>query len=174
MKKAVLSLILIVFATNLGYTQIINPIKSQVKFKIGNMKLNTVEGSFNGMKGTVKFTEKEFATALFDVCIDAKSVNTNNTKRDNHLRTADFFDVEKYPSICFKSINTTKTSTGYLVKGLLTMHGVTKEVQIPFTYSNNTFIGNITVNRYDYKIGLDTGTFVVDDEAKLTIVCVLN
>jgi len=157
-----------------GYSQTMDASKSQVKFEIGNMKVRTVRGTFTGMKGTIRFSEKDLASARFDVCVDAASINTNDTKRDNHLRSADFFDVAKYPTICFTSSAITKTPTGYLAKGMLTLHGVTREVLLPFSFSNTTFVGTLSVNRYDYNVGADTGTFLVGNAVKLTIQCTLK
>lgn len=90
------------------------------------MAFNTVEGTFGGMKGTFNFSPNDLENSNFDICIDAKTVNTGNNKRDDHLRTADFFNVEVYPEICFQASNFVKTSDGYIAKGTLKMHGVSK------------------------------------------------
>ncbi|MEL7148857.1 MAG: YceI family protein, partial [Bacteroidota bacterium] len=132
--------------------QSINTDESKVSFEVSNMRFNTVEGTFSGMTGTIQFDPTDLSTASMDVCVDASSVDTDNKKRDEHLRKDDFFDVEKYPTICFKSSSVTKTSSGYEVRGMLTMHGISKEVSIPFTFTEDTMSGNLSIERTDYKV----------------------
>lgn len=154
--------------------QTINTEKSKVTFEIGNMKINTVKGSFHGMKGTVVFNKLDLSNSTFNVCIDASTVDTENEKRDNHLRTEDFFNVEKYPVICFNSESIRKTSKGYVTRGKLTMHGVTKTVDIPFTFDKITFKGKIKLNRLDFNVGNNTSTFMVSNEVVISIFCTVN
>ncbi len=176
MKKTIIiiTIALNCFIVMAGIAQHINTEKSIVNFQISNMKVKTVKGTFTGMKGTVNFIPSNLATSNFDVCIDVATVNTGNAKRDKHLRTEDFFDEKKYPNICFKSTSVSKTDNGYIVSGSLSMHGITKNVQIPFTFSQNTLKGSLTLKRLDYKIGESTGTFMVGDEVNLEINCILN
>lgn len=112
-------------------------------------------GEFSGLKGTVKFDENNLAASKFDITIDAASINTGNGMKNTHAKSAKWFDVEKYPTIIFTSSAITKTSTGYEAKGTLDMHGIKKEIAIPFTFANNTFAGNIEVARADF--GIDDG-----------------
>lgn len=151
----------------------INASKSIVNFEVSNMGFKTVEGTFSGMSGLLKFNPEDPVNAVFKVCVDAKTVNTGNKKRDEHLRTDDFFHVEKFPSICIKSKQINKTSNGYTLDGTLIMHGVSKEVSIPFTYSDKTFSGKVTIDRTDFNVGSDGG-FMVGQDVELEIVCVLN
>ncbi len=174
MIKLVTTMILSCLVAVAGFAQIINNDKSVVNFKVKNMKIKTVKGTFTGMKGTVNFSPSNIASSNFDVCIDASTVNTKNEKRDNHLRNADFFDTDKYPTICFKSKSITNNADTYLVKGTLTMHGISKEVEIPFTFSNNILKGNLTLQRLDYQIGESTGEFMVGNNIEIEIICVLN
>ncbi len=148
--------------------------KSVVNFKIGNMKIRTVDGTFGGMKGDLKFDVNDLADSYFKVSIDAGSVNTENTKRDDHLRNKDFFHVDLYPHITFTSQSIEITSDGFVTKGTMDMHGVQKQVEIPFTFENNTFVGKIVVNRFDYNVGENIKTGMVSSEAQLEIVCVLK
>lgn len=166
-----LSFLALTFNTN---AQALDTEKSIVTFEIGNMIINTVEGSFKGMKGSVNFNAQQLATSKFEVCIDAATVDTDNEKRDAHLKNADFFDVEKYPTICFKSNAITQTDKGYVTTGDLTMHGITKKVEIPFTYQDKVLEGTLTVKRLDYKVGVETGTSMVSDEVVLKIKAVLQ
>jgi polyisoprenoid-binding protein YceI len=109
-------------------------------------------GEFTGLKGTINFDEKNLAASNFDVTIDAASINTGNGMKNTHAKSANWFDVEKYPTIAFKSSAITKTAAGYEAKGVLDMHGVQKEITMPFTFANNTFAANFEVNRLDFKI----------------------
>ncbi|WP_191860639.1 YceI family protein [Hanstruepera ponticola] len=175
--KFIKSLILIVFisaTTSFVNAQTINTDKSEVKFKISGGGIFTVKGTFTGMKGDFNFNSSDVSGSSFDICIDSKTINTKNDKRDEHLRSADFFDVEKYETICYKSNTVTKTSDGYKTTGDLTIHGVTKTVTIPFTFKNNTFEGELEINRFDYNIGEDYGTFRVGETAEVTIICKVN
>ena len=172
MKNLMYSVALMVLGITGVQAQSINTSKSLVSFEISNMKWKTVEGTFSGMKGDLKFQENDLTNSSFNVCIDAKSVNTENEKRDEHLRTEDFFDVVKYSTICFESTSIVKTSSGFKAIGKLTMHGVTQVEEIEFTYANSAFTGNLEIKRYDYKVGEDTGEFMVGNEVELTIVCV--
>ncbi len=174
MKKTFVTFVLSCLVAVTGIAQTISSDASIVNFKVKNMKMKTVEGTFSGMKGTVNFTPDNLAKSNFDVCIDASTVNTKNQKRDDHLRTADFFDTQKYPTICFKSNSITKKADQYLAKGSLTMHGITKEVEIPFTFSNNVFKGTLTVKRLDYKVGEGTGEFMVGNDIKIEIIATLK
>jgi polyisoprenoid-binding protein YceI len=151
--------------------QVINTEKSVVRFSLSNMKWKTVEGSFKGMQGSVKFNPQELNKARFNVCIDVSTVNTENEKRDEHLKNEDFFEISKYPKICFVSTSVTRSGNDFLVVGKLTVKNVTKTVSIPFTYNKGVLAGNLEIKRLEYNVGEDTGTFMVGDEVSLTIVC---
>ncbi len=170
--RPALLLLLLPFLANAN-AQSIDAAASSITFKVGNIKVNTVDGSFSGPKGNVAFDPSDPARSKFAVCVDAATVDTGNKKRDKHLRNDDFFDVEKYPAICFTSNSVEKTDKSFLAKGQLTMHGITKEVEIPFTYANRTLTGTFTVKRLDYGVG-PSGTFMAGDEVEITIVCVLK
>ncbi|WP_044632914.1 YceI family protein [Neotamlana sedimentorum] len=146
---------------------------SKVKFKVSNMAFNTVEGTFNDFTGMVSFSPKDLNNSFFNVCISAKSINTENEKRDKHLRKEDFFYTEKYTNICFKSSKIKKTTNGYTAFGELNIKDVTKEVSIPFTFINNTFNGSLTLNRNDYNVGPNSG-FMVGKEVDVEIICIIN
>jgi len=166
-----ISLFLMLCFTSIGQNIISS--NSKVTFKIGNMGFKSVKGSFTGLNGDLTFSADNLQASNFDVCIDAATINTENQKRDEHLKNEDFFDVEKYPTICFTSSAIVKTNTGYETTGILKMHGVTKTVKIPFTYSNNTFTGKINVNRADYGIG-PNGGFMVGKNVEIQIIAKVN
>ena len=165
---------LTLFFSILSYGQTINAESSKVEFSVSNFKINTVKGSFTGMTGEVIFSSDDLSAAKFAVCIDAASVNTGNNKRDDHLKKDDFFGVETYPEICFESTSIIKTDKEYLASGNLMMHGVTKNIEIPFVYQDNKFVGDFKVKRLDYNVGKGTGGFSVGKEITIQIICVLN
>jgi len=109
--------------------QTINTEQSKVKFEATNMKWMTVEGTFTGMKGEINFSADDPSGGSFNVCVESATVNTENDARDKHLKNEDFFEVETYPEICFRSTSISATSKGYTTTGQLTMHGVTQDVQ---------------------------------------------
>ncbi len=172
--KKVLIMVICILPSLLLQAQTLDTQKSKANFEVKNMKWMTVEGHFSGMKGDINFNEADLANSSFNVCVDAATVNTDNNARDKHLRNEDFFHVDKYPTICFTSTSISKTSKGFVTKGSLTMHGVTKGVSINFTYKNGQFVGQLNINRLDYKVGESTGTFMVSDAIKLEIVAVTN
>ena len=118
-----------------------------VKFEGGDPS-----GEFTGLKGTIQFDEKNLAASKFDVTIDPATINTGNGMKNTHAKGANWFDTAKYPTIAFTSSAISKTSTGYEAKGTLDLHGVKKEIVLPFTFVNNTFTGVIEVNRLDYNL----------------------
>ena len=128
-------------------------------------------GEFTGLKGTIQFDEKKIKDSKFEVTVDVASINTGNGMKNTHAKSANWFDAEKYPTISFTSTSITKASTNesggdkkgkltgplntYEAKGILEMHGVKKEIVMPFTFVDNTFTSSFEVNRADF--GLDDG-----------------
>lgn len=110
-------------------------------------------GVFKGMKGNISFDEKDLKNSVMDVTIDVSTINTGNGMKNTHAKSDKWFDAEKYPTIHFTSKEITKTSTGYLVKGTLDMHGVQKEFAVPFTFENNKFNGSFDIDRNQFAIG---------------------
>jgi len=163
-----------IFNIVIAQTQTINQEKSVVEFKIGAMGFGKTKGTFKNMKGDFSFNATALNNSNFNVCVDASTVNTKNDKRDKHLKNEDFFNVDVYPKICFESTSITKLNDTYITKGNLILHGITKEVEIPFNFKNNTFTGTIEINRLDYGLGEGTGTFMVSDKVKITITCVIE
>lgn len=109
-------------------------------------------GEFKGLKGTISFDPENLGSSKFSTSIDVASINTGNGMKNTHAKSEKWFDAEKYPSITFNSSSISKTSAGYLATGTLDMHGVQKEVTIPFTFNNNVFEGEFEVNRMDYNV----------------------
>jgi polyisoprenoid-binding protein YceI len=131
---------------------------SKVNFAIRNFGLKT-EGSFTGLKGSIVFDARALSSAVFNVSVNASSVNTGNSARDKHLRKEEYFNVEKFPLISFIS---TKITTGskpgnYTVAGNLSIKGVTKKVEFAFTAgpiaNGYNFKGSFEINRRDFGVG---------------------
>ena len=104
---------------------------SAANFSVRHFGVSTVRGSFTNITGTINIDDKNLSNSTVDVTIDATTVNTANENRDKHLKSADFFDVEKYPTMTFKSKKVESLGGGRLrVLGDFTLHGVTKEVAL--------------------------------------------
>lgn len=131
---------------------------SKVRFVIKNFGINT-GGTFDGLSGNITFDPASLATASFTVSVDAKTVDTDMEARDNHLRKAEFFDVEKYPRLSFRSTKVTTTNKdGYLfMYGVITIKNVSKEISFPFTPISKDdgilFEGEFKLNRRDFGVG---------------------
>jgi polyisoprenoid-binding protein YceI len=163
----------------------IDPVHSVAEFKVKHMMISNVKGQFTGVSGSLTLDETEITQSRIEATIDAKSINTREEKRDAHLRSADFFDVEKFPTLAFKSTRITSRGEGELaVAGDLTIHGVTRKVV--FTVEGptapgkdpwgNTRIGisaTTKINRKDYGLtwnaALETGGILVGDEVTITL-----
>lgn len=109
-------------------------------------------GEFKGLKGTIQFDPANPAAAKFDVSIDVATINTGNGMKNTHAQSAKWLDADKYPVIRFTSKTVAKTANGFEAKGTLDMHGVQKDVVLPFTFAETIFKGNLEVNRMDYNI----------------------
>ena len=175
-KKYIIALFIGSTALQLEAQSVIDQSKSKIHFEISNMGVRTVEGVFTKMQGTIDFKQSDLQNSSFDVCIDASSINTENEKRDEHLKNQDFFYIDSFPNICFKSKSIVKDEEGYKVTGDLSMHGVTLELTFPFTYSYSSkyFKAFFELERLDYKIGEDYGSFTVGKTVEIEILCYLK
>lgn len=172
-KKYLITLVLAIGLSSVK-AQSINSEKSIVNFEVSNMGFNTVEGNFKGMTGVIVFDDNALVISSFTVCVDANTVFTDNEKRDAHLKKEDFFNTLQFPAICFKSNSISKSEEVYVAKGMLEMHGITLEVEIPFTFENQVFKGKLLINRLDYKVGEGTGNFMVGNDVEMEIICVIK
>lgn len=156
---------------------------SEVSFQVRHL-VSKVRGTFADFQGTVVMDAEKPAASSVEFAIEAKSINTNNEKRDNHLRSADFFDVEKHAQITFKSTKVEAAGKDkYNVTGTLNMHGVAKDITLPVAFNGfikgpagNTVAGfetSVTLNRKDYGIvwnrTLDEGGLVLGEDVMVTI-----
>lgn len=137
---------------------------SKIEFKVKNLGF-TVSGSFSGLSGTILFDPQNLSSSNIAVSVDASSVNTDNTMRDDHLRGESYFDVTKYPRINFVSTRITTANRGsFLVSGKLTIKNVSKEISFPFfakaVNGGYEFKGSFTINRRDFDVG---GLSIISD-----------
>ena len=145
---------------------------SKVRFVIKNFGINT-GGTFEGLTGTIIFDPANLAGASFNVSLDAKSVNTDMEARDNHLRKEEYFDVEKYPKLSFRSTKITTTNKeGYLFMfGVITIKNISKEISFPFKQTSKDggilFEGEFKLNRRDFGVG--GKSFSMSDELNVEL-----
>jgi len=130
-----------------------------------------VGGIFKTMKGNIAFDEQNPSASTFEVTIDVASINTGNGLMNTHAKSAEWFDAAKYPVIKFSSKKIVKSGAAYQVTGDMEIHGVKKELTLPFNFQNKgaagTFTGSFKINRSDFHIGKPGGD--VDENIKLDI-----
>lgn len=144
---------------------------STVTFKIKNMGIAT-EGKFGGLTATINFDKDHLNTSSIEAAVDAKTIDSDNSLRDKHLKGEEFFDVEKYPEIKLKSVSfTRKNNNNFIGVFNLTIKDKTKPVKIPFSYTENSsgsiFSGSFDMNRLDF--GLGGKSMVLANEATVFI-----
>lgn len=160
--------------SNLLFSQKIDSDKSFLKFELSHMKFSTIQGEFTGMTGDAFFSPTDLSSSSLDVCLDSKSVSTNDENRDETLNSEEYFHTSYYPEICFKSSKFQFTKGQFEVVGILTMRGVSKEVTIPFERHDDKFTATFTIKRLDYGIGSETGCFFLGNDVDLSIACYLE
>jgi polyisoprenoid-binding protein YceI len=144
---------------------------SAVQFKIKNLGFN-VNGSFSGLAGNIQFDPAHPDQCHFDVSVDAASVNTDNSMRDEHLQKDNYFNVKTYPRIHFQStkILPADKAGAFIISGKLTIKNTTKEISFPFTATASqtgyVFKGSFRINRKDFQIG---GSSTISDELDLML-----
>ncbi|MFC5860749.1 YceI family protein [Acidicapsa dinghuensis] len=163
----------------------IDPAHSHAEFKVKHMMISNVKGSFSGLSGTLTEHTVDASLSSIDASIDVSTVNTGDAQRDGHLKSADFFEVEKYPTMTFQSTTVEKSGDEeYSVTGNLTLHGVTKEVTFAVEGPSapavdpwgNTRIGlsaTTKINRKDFGLNwnatLEAGGILVGETVQITI-----
>ena len=129
-----------------------------------------VKGNFDKINGDITFDTANLAASHMSINVEVESITTGFWLKNSHAKSDKWFDADKYPQINFTSSHFSNSATGYLVEGILTIHGVKKQVSIPFTFSNNIFKGSFTINRLDYGVGnLEGMSKKVSNEIKLEI-----
>jgi polyisoprenoid-binding protein YceI len=183
MLKSVLVIISLIGIAFSADTYQFDTAHTNIGFVVKHMVITNVKGNFTEYSGTIVLDENDLSKSSIDVIINTASINTNNQRRDDHLRSGDFFLADEYPNISFKSKNISTSGDGYLARGILTMRGISKEIELPFKIigkitdtRGNIRMGiesELTINRQDYGISwsktLDTGGLVVSDEVKIEL-----
>lgn len=160
----------------------IDPSHSSVEFSVRHLMVAKVKGSFKTFSGSVTVPDDPFQASV-NVTIDPSSIETGDAGRDTHLRSGDFFEVEKYPVAEYVSTAVRPAGDDYVVEGNLTLHGVTRPVELalelngvggdPWGNTRAGFTATAEINRRDFGIDitmpLETGGVVVGDKVKLTI-----
>jgi polyisoprenoid-binding protein YceI len=163
----------------------IDPVHSVAEFKVKHMMISNVKGQFTRVKGTLALDEADFTDSRVEASIEAASINTRDDQRDAHLKSADFFDVEKFPTLSFNSTRITRIADGELaVAGDLTIHGVTRNVVFtvegpsapakdPWGNARRGLSATTKINRKDFGLtwnaALETGGILVGDEVSITL-----
>lgn len=186
MRKATLSLVMLGAAASAfaADSYVIDASHSVVGFAVKHMMVSNVRGAFTDVKGTVVADQVDLSKSGVEVTIGVASVSTGNADRDKHLRSADFFDAEKYPTMTFKSTKVQKKGEGYVATGVLTIKNVSKEIALPFTVTGpitdpwgNVRYGlefeRVKINRKDFGLAwnkvIETGGVVVGDEVTIEL-----
>lgn len=162
----------------------IDPTHSEIGFKVKHMMFTNVSGKFGTYDATIETDADNFENASMEFSADINSIDTNNADRDNHLKSADFFDADNHPKLTFKASSFSKIDGhNYELTGDLSIKGITKNVKFPVEFSGlmkdpwgNTKAGlNIEgkINRKDWGLNwnsaLETGGVLVGEEVKLSI-----
>jgi polyisoprenoid-binding protein YceI len=165
-------------------TWLIDPKHSLVEFTARHIMIATVKGRFTSVSGVVRADENDITRSSVYVEIDAASIDTNEPQRDRHLRSADFLDVERYPSLTFQSTDIEQIDPNHLlVRGDLTIRGVTKPVDLHTTINGRgkdpaglevaAFSARTEINRRDFgltwNLTLETGGVLVGDTVVITL-----
>ena len=163
----------------------LDPVHSVAEFKVKHMMISNVKGQFTGITGVLTLDENDIAGSRVEATIDASTINTREAQRDAHLKSADFFDVEQFPTLSFRSTQVKRTGDDELaVTGDLTIHGVTRQVTFQVEGPTaagkdpwgNTRIGlsaTTKINRRDFGLtwnaALETGGILVGEDVIITL-----
>ena len=162
----------------------LDPAHTKAAFAVKHMMVSNVHGEFGKVSGTVHYDGKTLGDSGVSAVIDVSSINTNEPQRDQHLKSADFFDAAKYPTITFKSKKVESDPDGFKIIGDLTMHGITKPVTLtaeslpppikdPMGFLRTGTEARTKVNRKDFGIAfntvMDNGGALVGDDVDITI-----
>lgn len=181
----IMTIVLMVPLNVLAATYTLDPVHTTVGFKVKHLMIANVKGDFEKFAGTVIIDEKDITKSNVTVSIEMASINTSNAKRDEHLRSGDFFDVAKFPVMTFQSTKVERSGADTLkVTGNLTIKGVTKqvvltvdgpsaEIKSPQGVVKRGASAVAKINRQDFGVSwnkkLDAGAVVVGDEVQISI-----
>src|SRR5438270_11040346 len=145
-------------------TWAIDPIHSDVSFTVRHMMVSKVRGRFSKFEGIIR-TGDDFVDSSVEALIDMGSIDTNNEQRDGHIRSGDFFDAAKFPTMSYRSLRVRPAGDGYVVEGDLTLHGVTRRVDLaldlngftkdPYGGTRTGFTATTGIRRKDLGITAD-------------------
>src|SRR5579862_5266327 len=139
----------------------IDPVHSSVNFSVTHMSVSTVNGRFTDFEGKIVYDDKDPGKSSVSVKIKAGSINTDNSSRDNNMKSPKYFDIEKFPELTFQSKSVEKKGDNYIDHGTLTIHGVAKDIDLPFELKGpvdskqGKIMGahaGVTINRQDFGI----------------------
>ncbi len=161
----------------------IDPVHSYVGFSITHLTISQVRGNFEDFAGTIAYDPQDISKSSVEVHIKTASLDTRNKMRDDDVRGPHYLDAAQYPEIVFKSTSVGKSGDGYVAHGQLTIHGVTKDVDLPFKITGQVkdpmgksriaAEGELTINRLDYGVAwnptLEGGGAVVGKEVKIAL-----
>ena len=163
----------------------LDPAHSTAEFKVRHMMISWVKGKFTGLTGSLTLHESDHAYSGVEASIDVASVSTGAADRDNHLKSADFFNAAEFPTIAFKSTDVKSTGKGeFEVSGDFTLHGVTKPVTFavedfsepakdPWGNQRIGLLATTKINRKDFDLGwnaaLETGGVLVGEDVTITL-----
>jgi polyisoprenoid-binding protein YceI len=163
----------------------IDPVHSVAEFKVKHMMISNVKGQFPKVTGTLTFDESDLIRSQVEATIEAASIETRDPQRNAHLKSADFFDVEKFPTLSFTSTSVRLVRDGELaVEGNLTIHGITRKVVFsvegptppakdPWGNTRVAVSATTKINRKDFGLtwnaALETGGILVGDEVTITL-----
>ena len=163
----------------------LDPAHSVAEFKVKHMMISNVKGSFSGLSGSLQLDESDYTHSKIEASIPVASLNTGDAQRDGHVKSAEFFDAEKYPAITFKSTNIdSEGGSDYSVSGDLTIHGVTRSVTFaaegvsepskdPWGNHRIGLSATTKINRKDFGLtwntALETGGVLVGDEVTINL-----
>ncbi len=160
--KRILAISIVVAGLPLTSNWNVDATKANVAFSVEGI-FGMVHGSFTGLQATIKFDEKELSESSFSASIDAKTVSTGIGLRNSDLRNkGEWLNTDKYPRIIFRSKKIEKTANGYKAEGDLTIKGISKPLEIPFSFREKDgagmFKGQFTIKRMDYNLGNPGGS----------------
>jgi polyisoprenoid-binding protein YceI len=166
-------------------TWTLDPVHSVAEFKVRHMMISNVKGQFTRISGMLAFDQGKITNSRVEASIDASSINTRDPQRDAHLKSADFFEVEKYPALAFQSTSVKRTGEDELaVTGDLTIHGVTRQVTFrvegptapgrdPWGNTRVGLFASTKINRKDFGLtwnaALEAGAILLGDEITITL-----
>src|SRR5215203_3783607 len=171
-------------AVSAATTWAIDPAHSSVEFSVRHLMITTVKGRFTAVEGTVVLDEADPAASAVDITVQVASIDTREPQRDAHLRSADFFDVETFPTLTFRSTGVGDvTADGFTLAGDLTIHGVTRVVTLdvinegrakdPWGGERAGYAATTRIKRSDFGLTwnqlLETGGLAVSDEVKISL-----